>query len=364
MEKLNVGIIGCGNISEIYLKNCPTFDTLRVTACADLLPKRAKATAKKFGIRALSPEELLADREVDIVLNLTVPKAHTEINLAALAAGKHVYTEKPFATTLADGQATLAAADEAKRLVGSAPDTFLGGGLQTCRKLIDEGAIGEPVGAVAFMASHGMEAWHPDPEFFFKPGGGPILDMGPYYLTALVSILGPICRISGSARISFPERVVTSKPNYGKHIPVETPTHITGTLDFANGAVATLIMSFDVWAHNLPRLEIYGTEGTLSLPDPNTFGGTIRLWQNEKNWVEAANVFGYTQNSRGVGVADLALAAQTGRIPRASGKMALHVLEAMLAFEKASRVGAYETLTSTCERPVPMAAGLGTGEIA
>jgi predicted dehydrogenase len=250
MKKVKVGIIGCGNISGIYLKNCTqTFEILEVAACADLIHERAQAQAREYGVpKACSVEELLQDPKIEIVLNLTTPKAHYEVSKAALEAGKHVYVEKPLAVAREDGQAILELAKSKNLLVGCAPDTFLGAGLQTCRKLIDDGWIGEPVAATAFMTCHGHESWHPDPEFYYEIGGGPMLDMGPYYLTALISLLGPVDRVTGSSRITFPERTITSQPKYGKQIKVETPTHIAGVIDFASGAVGTIITSFDVWS--------------------------------------------------------------------------------------------------------------------
>ncbi len=362
-KKLSVGVVGCGDISQIYLQNMHTFDVLTCKACADILPERAKARAKEFDIQRMPVEALLADPEIDIVVNLTVPKAHAEVNLAALKAGKHVYTEKPFAVQRSDGLRTIEYARQQGLRVGCAPDTFLGGGLQTCRKLIDEGAIGYPVAAVAFMLGHGMETWHPNPEFFYKTGGGPMLDMGPYYLTALVTLLGPIRRISGSTRISFPERLVTSKINYGKRINVETPTHIAGVMDFANGTVGTIITNFDVWGTNLPRIEIYGSEGSLSVPDPNTFGGPVKLFKPGKDWQEVEVLHGYTQNSRGLGVAEMAQAILSNRPHRAGGELAYHVLESMLAFEKASRSGGYVLLESSCDQPEAFPSNLQPGQV-
>ncbi|HXI17430.1 MAG TPA: Gfo/Idh/MocA family oxidoreductase, partial [Chloroflexota bacterium] len=257
-DKVKVGIIGCGVISGIYLKNLPAFELVDVVACADLVLERAQARAQEFGIvKACLPDELLADPEVNLVVNLTIPKAHALVALAAVDAGKSVYNEKPLAVQREEGEELLRRAKARGVLVGGAPDTFLGGGIQTCRKLIDDGAIGEPVAATAFMAGHGHEHWHPDPAFYYQPGGGPMFDMGPYYLTALISLIGPVRRVAGSARVTFPERIITSKPKAGETIRVETPTHVAGTLDFASGAVGTVITSFDVWAHSLPRVEIY-----------------------------------------------------------------------------------------------------------
>ena len=269
-------------------------------------------------------DALVESQEIDLVIDLTIPAAHALVNQRALEAGKHVYTEKPLAVTRDEGLATVALAERMGLRVGSAPDTFLGAGLQTCASLIDEGVIGEPVAAVAFMAGHGPESWHPDPAFFYKKGAGPMFDMGPYYLTALVSLLGPVARISGVARKSFAERIATSEARRGERLPVEVPTHYAATLDFAAGAVATMIISFDVWAHNLPRIEIYGSEGSLSVPDPNTFGGPVRIrLAGDAEWREVPLTHPYTENSRGLGVVghgagDCRLAGRTG--PAASSR--------------------------------------------
>jgi len=362
-ETVKVGIIGCGNISGIYLKNMSqVFDILEVVACADLLSDRAKAKAEEHeGVEARTVEALLADPDIEVVVNLTIPNAHGEVALAAVEAGKSVYNEKPLAVTREEGKALLQAAQAGGVLVGGAPDTFLGAGLQTCRKLIDDGWIGEPVAATAFMLGHGHESWHPDPEFFYKPGGGPMFDMGPYYLTALVSLIGPVRRVTGSARITFPERTITSQPKAGDVIEVEVPTHIAGIMDFANGAVGTIITSYDVWGGRLPRIEIYGTEGSLSVPDPNTFGGPVAVKRGRSEWAEVPLTHSYAENSRGLGVADLAYALRSGRAHRANGQLTYHVLDLMHAFHGASDSGEHVTLESTCERPTPLPLGLREG---
>lgn len=361
-SKVKVGIIGCGNIFNAYVKGCRIFPILDLVACADIDPARAEAKAAEHGLKAVSVTDLLADPEIRIVINLTIPAVHAEVSLAAIAAGKNVHSEKPFATVRGDGQRVLAAAKSRGVLAGCAPDTFMGGGLQTCRKLIDDGWIGRPVAATAFMLGHGMEHWHPNPDFFYKVGAGPMFDMGPYYLTALVSLLGPVSRVTGSARITFPERLVTSQPNFGQRVVVETPTHVAGVLDFASGAVGTLITSFDVWSHNLPRLEIYGSEGSLSVPDPNTFGGPVRVRRaGASDWTEMPLTHGYTENSRGIGVADMAYALTYGRGHRASGAMAYHVLDLMQAFLDTSTLGQHITIASTCERPAALPVGLLAG---
>lgn len=364
-ERVKVGMVGCGAISGIYFKQLKeVFKNVELVAVADLDVERAKQKAAENGIaKACSVDELIADPEIQVVLNLTVPKAHAPVSIAAVNAGKSAYSEKPFTVTRAEGKALLAAADKNRVLVGSAPDTFLGGGIQTCRKLIDDGWIGTPIGASAFMTCPGHESWHPSPEFYYEVGGGPMFDMGPYYLTALINLLGPVARISGSARITRPTRTITSAPKYGKVVTVETPTHVAGTMDFASGAVGTIITSFDVHHAVLPRIEIYGTAGTLSVPDPNGFGGPVKLARAGQGWVEMPLSHGYADNARGIGVADLAKALVTGREHRANGKLAYHVLDCMQSFLDASDLGKAIMLESTCERPAPLPMGLRNGEL-
>jgi predicted dehydrogenase len=358
-HSIPTGIIGTGTISGIYLKNAPHFASMDIVACADVLPDRAQARAQEYGIAAKTVDELLADPDIQLVINLTIPKAHAEVAQAVIAAGKSVYNEKPLAVTREDGRATLEAASARGVRVGCAPDTFLGASLQTCRGLIDAGAIGEPVAATAFMLGHGPEHWHPDPAFYYQVGGGPMFDMGPYYLTALISLLGPVRRVTGSTRISFPERTVTSEPKYGEKVQVEIPTHIAGVLDFASGVIGTLVTSFDVWAAQVPRIEIYGTTGTLSVPDPNRFGDPVRIRiGREEEWRDVALTHANAENSRGLGVADLAQGLISGRPHRASGELAYHVLDIMHAFHDASREGRHIELASTCERPAPLPPGL------
>ncbi len=364
IKKAKVGVVGCGNISGIYFKNGKWLDSIEIVACADLVPERARAKAAEFGIpRSCTVEELLADPEIEIVINLTIPIAHAEVALAALEAGKCVYNEKPLAITRADGRKMLDLAKSKGLLVGGAPDTFMGGGLQTCRKLIADGAIGEPVAVSAFMLCHGHESWHPDPEFYYKVGGGPMFDMGPYYVTALVSLIGPIRRVTGSARITFPQRTITSQPKNGTKINVDVPTHVAGVMDFANGAVGTLVTSFDVWSHRMPNIEIYGTEGSLGVPDPNSFGGPVLLRKpGDKDWSDIPLTHIYAENSRGLGVADMAYALRSGRPARASGELAYHVLDVMHAFHDASRDGRHVELTSGY-RPAPLPVGLEHGKL-
>jgi predicted dehydrogenase len=358
MKPVKVGLIGCGTISAAYLSIAKRFPMLEIAACADMLDERAEARAAEYGVpRVLSVDELISDPDIELVLNLTIPKAHGEVALRAVEAGKSVYNEKPLAVSREEGARLLERATVKGVRVGAAPDTFLGGGIQTCVDVLDSGAIGQPVAAVAFLAGHGHESWHPDPAFYYQAGGGPMFDMGPYYLTALVALLGPIRRATGSARISFPERTITSKPKHGERIRVEVPTHVAGVLDFAQGAVASVITSFDVWGHNLPRIEIYGSEGSLSVPDPNTFGGPVLVRAGaEKEWRDVPVTRPNTDNSRSLGLADMAEGLRSGRPHRASGELGYHVLDAMQAFHDASGSGRHIELESTCARPEPLPA--------
>ncbi|WP_404455214.1 Gfo/Idh/MocA family oxidoreductase [Virgibacillus necropolis] len=360
MEKLNVGIVGCGNISGIYFKTSKLFDVYDIVACADVDIDRAKQRAEEFDIpNVYTTEELLADPDIDLVINLTPPAVHTKVALAALEVGKHVYGEKPLAVTREEGQQVLQVAKEKGLLVGNAPDTFLGAGLQTSRKLIDDGWIGKPISATAFMMHHGHESWHPDPGFFYQKGGGPMFDMGPYYLTALVSLLGPAKRVTGSTNIAFPERMITSKEKYGEKIRVETPTQINGVLDFENGAVGSIITSFDTWHHQLPYIEIHGIEGSLSVPDPNTFGGPVYVRRHDhENWSEIPLTNGFSENSRGLGVADMAAAILKEETPRANGDLAFHVLDIMHGFHDASDSNRHYEIMSKCEQPYPLPVGI------
>jgi predicted dehydrogenase len=363
IESVNIGLIGCGVISSVYLEKCKSYEHLNVLACADLDLERARAQAGRFNIpRAETVGELLADPLIELVINLTIPAAHSTVGIAALRSAKSVYNEKPLALSREEGLLLLKEARDRNLLVGCAPDTFLGGGLQTCRALIDDGAIGRPVAATAFMLGHGPEGWHPDPEFFYMPGGGPMFDMGPYYLTALITLLGPVRRVTGRAHIGIPERTVGSGPKVGTTIKVAVPTHVAGVLDFESGPIATLVTSFDVWATEVPRIEIYGTEGTLSLPDPNTAGGPVRMRRaGADRWEDIPLTHGDTDSARGIGVADMAEALRQGRPHRANGDLAYHVLDIMHAFDDASEKGQHINISSTCSQPEPMPRKDSTG---
>ena len=359
-KKVSVGVIGCGTISSIYLEAPRTFKTIEIVACSDQIRERAESQAARFGIpKVLTVEELLADPEIEVVLNLTIPRVHAEIGMVSLEAGKAVYSEKPLALNRTQGQELLRLAGERHLSVGSAPDTFLGGGIQTCIELINSGAIGTPIAATAFFMNHGPESWHPDPDFYYQPGAGPLFDMGPYYLTALIAMLGPVQRVSSATRVTFPERVIGSQAHAGEIIKVNTPTHIAGTLEFANGAIASLITSFDIWHHHLPHIEIYGTEGSLRVPDPNTFGGPVWLRKSDDpEWREVALTHGYTNNSRGIGLADMAYALRTGTPQRANETLAYHVLDIMQTLHESAQQGHHIVLNSTCEQPAPLDASI------
>ncbi len=337
--KTKVGVIGCGNISSNYIRNSRQYESFEFSAFADLDLERAKAKAEEYGNNAIgcTVDEIMADPEIKIILNLTIPKAHFSVAKAALEAGKHVYNEKPLTITRAEGEELRALAAAKGLRIGGAPDTFLGAGIQTCRKIIEDGLIGEPVGATAFMMCHGHESWHPDPEFYYEVGGGPMFDMGPYYLTALVNLLGPVNSVMGSTRISFPERTITSEKKFGKKVTVEVPTHVVGLLNFANGAVGTIITSFDVWAHHMPCIEIYGSKGSLIVPDPNGFEGEVQLWTEEtKEWQVVPLLEDRKFTGRSLGVADMAYAIQNSREHRANGNLTFHVLDIMHALHDSS----------------------------
>jgi predicted dehydrogenase len=355
-DPLGIGILGCGNISDIYFKNLSNrFPWLEVRACCDLVSARSGEKQETYGVAAEPDlDSLLARKDIGLVLNLSTPPAHASLNRRILEAGKHVYVEKPFALSVEEAEGVLKLAEETGLRVGCAPDTFLGAGIQTARRLIDEGRIGRVVSCNAYMLCHGHESWHPDPEFYYAAGGGPMLDMGPYYLTALVNCAGPVRQVSGMTGSAFTERVIGSEKKKGQRIPVETPTHVAGNLRFESGAIGTIVTSFDVWKHRHPCIELHGTEGSLQVPDPNTFGGEVLIAEPDKrkDWepVETAPAC-YAGNSRGLGVADLALAVREGRDPKASGQLAAHVLEIMLAFERSSEQGTQVEITRSCARP-------------
>jgi predicted dehydrogenase len=349
---LTVGIVGVGKISEQYFDSFPSLPGLRLVAVADLDEARAARVAAEHGMEALTVDQLLADPRIDAALNLTIPAAHVEIGTRALRAGKHVYSEKPLALAPADAVDMLALAREKGLRVGSAPDTVLGTGIQTSRLLLDDGRIGAPVGAAAFWTAPGHELWHPAPQYYYQPGGGPLFDMGPYYLTALVSLLGPVVRVAGSVGGSDRIRTVATGPQQGATIDVAVDTHISAILEHASGISSTIMVSFEVWASRLPYIEVYGTSGTIAVPDPNRFSNPTEVWtRQEPEWREAETLAGYAGAGRGYGLADMARAIETGRPHRASGELAFHVLEIIDAVIRAGSEHRVIELTSTAERP-------------
>lgn len=353
---LRVGVVGCGTISTTYLEHAPQFG-LEVTCVSDLDPDRARAAGERFGVRACAGTgELLARDDVDVVLNLTIPAAHAEVAEAAIAAGKHVFLEKPLAVRREEGRRLLTLAEARGVRLGVAPDTFLGAGIQTCRALIDGGQIGTPLAGTAFMTCPGHESWHPSPEFYYRPGGGPLFDMGPYYLTALVVLLGPVRNVSAMARSGYEERTIGSGPRAGTVFPVEVETHVAGQLEFASGAVVTLIMSFDVWKATLPCFEIFGSAATLSGPDPNTFRGPVGLWRaGGAGWEDQPLRQSGWPQTRGLGLRDMIGAIAGGGTHRASAELGFHVLDVMTSLLESAEQGRQVRLGSTCERPEALA---------
>jgi len=356
-----IGILGSGNIFSRYVTGLARYPELRIVRVGDIDVARAKQAAVEHDIPAWGDAaELYADDTVDILVNLTPPVHHARTVVTALEAGKHVYVEKPLATSVEEGRTVLEAAARSGRVLGSAPDTFLGSASQTLRKAIDSGAIGTPIGASAFISHSKAETWHPNPAFLFQEGGGPVMDMGPYYFAILVNALGPVRSVGASSRIGAPRRTVTSPGRTVDSVDVTVPTHAAAVLTFASGVIATTQMSFDVWDTDLPAMEIYGTEGTLSLPNPNHFDGDVRLRRHgEGDWTvlePAVELFGAVgtreQARRGLGVRDLATAVEGGP-HRANASFAFHVLEALCAVEDSSRSGRTVRLESTCERPEP-----------
>jgi len=355
MDPVSIGLIGCGNISAAYLRAAPLFPELRIAAIADLDASRAKGRAEEFGLQATTVDALLADPAIEIVLNLTVPEAHVPVGLDAIRHGKHVHGEKPLGSSTTEARRLLDAADAAGLRVGSAPDTILGGAYQTARKLLDDGAIGSVLSGTAFMMNHGHEHWHPDPAFYYAAGGGPMLDMGPYYLTNLINLLGPIASVTGVATAGFPERIVSSDKRRGEVVPVSVATHVAGLLTFVSGAVVSITTSFDVWQHRHGNMELYGTEGSMAVPDPNRFGGTVTVAKRREPWADMPLSHGFADgNFRIIGLADLARAIRSGRPHRCDGRLAYHALEVMEAFGRSSDEGRAVAIESRCERPAPL----------
>ncbi|MEP7241159.1 MAG: Gfo/Idh/MocA family oxidoreductase [Devosia sp.] len=364
-QRLGVGIIGAGNISSQYLKAMADFPVLDIRAIADMKPEVAAAKAAEFGVKTKSVEALLADPAIDIVVNLTIPRAHVAVGLKAIAAGKHVYGEKPLGVTYAEGKKLVAAAKTAGLRLGSAPDTFLGGSHQQARAVIDCGRLGTIVGGTVFFACPGHEYWHPDPAFYYDVGGGPVLDMGPYYITTLINLLGPIKAVQAMSLTPHKKRPIRSEAKKGQMMPVRVATHVTGTLQFVSGALIQVTLSFDVPKHSHLPYELYGTEASMLVPDPNMFGGVVKVAApRAESWEEVPVTIPYADaNYRSLGVADMAHGILNDRPHRANGELALHALEVMEAFEVASKSGEIVRIRSRAERPAPITTSLKRGRI-
>ncbi|WP_306262128.1 Gfo/Idh/MocA family protein [Pararhizobium sp. IMCC21322] len=371
MSVLGVGIIGCGNISTTYFSLAPLFKGIEIRACADLNSAAAKAKADEYGVRADTIDGLLSADDIDIIVNLTIPDAHYGVTKQILEAGKHAYSEKPVVLTLEEGKALRDLAAQKGLMVGSAPDTFLGGAHQQARAHIDSGAVGTITSGTAIVLSHGMEHWHPNPDFFFQPGGGPVLDLGPYYIANLINLIGPVKRVAALTSMASRTRTISSEPRAGETVPVDTPTNVHALLEFEQGATITMLSSWDVWAHQHSEMELYGTGGSVYLPDPNFFGGAVsaggadfsevaplpdwdhpfRVNNQEQNGVGRANY-------RAAGLADMAMAIMDGRDHRCSLERALHAVDIMTSILKSGETGEFVAMSTTCSRP----AALGIAE--
>jgi len=365
-KKLGIGIIGAGNISSAYLRLAPMFKGIEMRACADINMKVASAQAAKFNVRAETVDGLLAARDIDIIVNLTIPAAHYEVSKSILDAGKHVYSEKPFVLSVKEGLDLKKRADKKGLRVGSAPDTFLGGAHQQVRNLIDTGKLGKITSGTCHVQNHGMEHWHPNPDFFFQPGAGPVLDLGPYYVTNLIQLIGPVKRVAALAATPQTERTISNGPRNGEKVPVDTPTTLHALLHFENGAVVTLSSSWDVWQHGHAPMELYGEAGTVYVPDPNFFGGAVRFtkggktvaktpaWDHPFGKPNEKHNAGVMANYRTAGLADMALAILAGRPHRCSLELALHSVDVMTAILASGESGKFVTLQTTCERPAAL----------
>jgi predicted dehydrogenase len=355
-KTIRIGMVGAGNISGQYLKVIERLPILELVAVADLDTERANAVAETYGAEVRTVEDLVASDDVDIVLNLTIPAAHAEVALQAIAAGKSVYGEKPLAATFEDGRKIIEAAEAAGVRVGSAPDTVLGTGTQTARKAVDDGMIGSPIAATATMVTPGHERWHPNPDFYYQPGGGPVLDMGPYYVSSLITILGPVRRVIAAGSHTRPTRTIGSGARQGESIDVAVDTHVTGVLEHESGVLSTLVMSFDAAASKASNIEVHGTEGSLIVPDPNRFDGDVSVHPVGGEWTVLPVSAGYRDAGRGYGIADLA-ATPADQPIRASGDVALHALDVMLSFLQSASEGAAVETRTTCERPAAVPLG-------
>lgn len=362
MKKLRLGIMGCGAISEHYLRSARDifFDTQMVAACADIVPEKAQARAAEFGIaKVLTPEEMLYDPDIDLVVNLTVPKAHEEVIISCLEHGKHVYTEKPLAMSREGAARIQEAARRSGKRVGCAPDSFMSAPMQTAKKLIEDGWIGKVIGVSAMCAMRGNEYWRPDADFFYQKGAGPMFDMAPYYLNVLISLIGPIASVTAQSRITYPQRTIKVPPRRGEKIDVEVPTYVAASFEFQNGVIASFTNSFDIWRTKEPFIELYGEKGTMVLPDPNRYDGEVLISRfKDSQFHVCPQLNEYTDHMRGAGIADMACAIEENRPHRASLEMAIHVSDILAAFDESAEDGMRKTIKSACESP----AGLWIGE--
>ncbi|MCX8064111.1 MAG: Gfo/Idh/MocA family oxidoreductase [Candidatus Hydrogenedentes bacterium] len=352
-SRIICAIIGCGNISDIYIKNLKRFPIIELKYCSDIITEKAVEKAEKYNLKYYSLSEIYNDsNDIQLIVNLTNPSSHFEVSLRAIESGKHVYSEKPLTTTYKDAKLLVEKAKEKRLYIGCAPDTFFGSPWQTSKKLIEEKWIGNPISATAFMLCRGHESWHPSPEFYYQRGGGPLFDMGPYYLTTLVFLLGPIEEVFAYGKTTFNKRTITSKDKFGSPISVEVLTHITALIKFEKNVLCTMIMSFDTWGHKLPYIEIYGEYGSLSLPDPNCFNGPISYYnQYNQKWIEFPTYYDIFENLRGIGVADMVKGILKKGEFRANSEVALHILEVMEKILESAERGKSLNIETSCKSP-------------
>lgn len=365
-SRIGIGIIGCGNISSAYLRLAPLFNNIKIVSCADINPEYSKSKADEFGILSEDVLSLLNSKEIEIVLNLTVPDSHFSVSKSILNSGKHLYSEKPFTLSLAQAIELNELAKKNNLVVAGAPDTFLGGAHQQVRALIDKGEVGEITSGVCYIMSHGMEHWHPNPDFFYQPGGGPVFDLGPYYISNLINFIGPVKRVLAFSSIPQKERVISSEKNYGEKIIVETPTTIHSIMEFSNGAIITMISSWDVWVDRQPGMELYGSMGSIKVPDSNSFFGEIEIlkkesefekvsaWDHPFNHPNEELESGWTANYRSAGLSDLVFSIQKQIVPRCNIEILTHTVDIMTSILQSSKEGRSISLKTTCPRPKPL----------
>ena len=365
-RKIGIGIIGCGNISSAYFRLAPLFNNIKIVSCADINPKNAKSKADAFGVRAEDVSSLLNSKEVEIVLNLTVTDSHFSVSKSILNSGKHLYSEKPFTLSLDEAIELNELAKKNNLFVAGAPDTFLGGAHQQVRAFIDDGGAGEITSGTCHIMSHGMEHWHPNPDFFYQPGGGPVFDLGPYFISNLINLIGPVKRVLAFSSIPQKERIISSEEHFGEKIIVGTPTTIHSVMEFSNGAIVTMISSWDVWGDGQTSMELYGTEGSIKVPDSNSFFGEIEILKKEgefekfSSWDHPFNHpneeldSGWTANYRSAGLSDLAFSIKKQITPRCNIKILTHTVEIMASILRSSKEGRAVSLKTTCARPEPL----------